>query len=50
MDQITLASFVEGHVLVSSAKLFLIMTFGFREKDVFSFLNRCIREACHALP
>ena len=41
-----LAIFVEGHLVIISAKLFLILANGFR--DVSSFLHRYIRETCHA--
>ena len=43
-----LAIFVEGHLVIISVKLFLILTTSFR-RDVISFLYRYIRETGQAL-
>ena len=43
-----LASFVEGHLVVISSKLFLILTIVFRE-NILSFLYRYIGETGYAL-
>ena len=47
MDQISLAIFVEVHLIIS-VKSISILTTGFRGVDVSSFLHKYIRETGHA--